>query len=457
MCVSMRICGGFPVFIWKWCLILFLVATLTLRPSSSSGSSSFLTFRQTLEQRPLFAEDMTVEQQQRSVQDEKSPVQQPAPLPRLAYMISGSKGDYEQMRRTLQALYHPRNVYILHLDLDAQPRERLELARYVRSEPVFIEVGNVLVIAKSNLVTYRGPTMVSSTLHGAAILLKSRKDWDWFINLSAADYPLITQDDLLHVLSYLPRELNFMEHTSAIGWKEYYRAKPIIIDPGLYVGKKSDIFYISQRRSLPTTFRLFQGSAWTVMSRSFIQYCIMGWDNLPRTLLMYYTNFVSSPEGYFHTVICNSEQYRNTTVNHDLHYIAWHTPPRQHPLSLTLMHFRNMTQSGAAFARKFRKDDPVLDVIDKQLLGRQPGKFTPGGWCVGTSPDEDRCSVIGDTAILRPGPGAKRFEGLIVSQLVPATFRANQCVLPEDRPVLLRQQSHHSSEVGSKQTSRLFS
>ncbi len=193
------------------------------------------------------------------------------------------------------------------------------------------------------------------------------------------------------------------------------------------------------------------------MSRSFMQYCIMGWDNLPRTLLMYYTNFVSSPEGYFHTVICNSEQYRNTTVNHDLHYIAWHTPPRQHPLSLTLTHFRNMTQSGAAFARKFRKDDPVLDVIDKQLLGRQPGKFTPGGWCIGTSADQDRCSVIGDTAILCPGPGAKRFEGLIDSQLVPATFRANQCVLPEDRPVLLRRQSHHSPEVGSKQTSRLFS
>ncbi len=53
-------------------VILFLVATLILRPSSSSGSSSFLAFRQTLEQRPLFAEDMTVEQQQRSVQDEKA-------------------------------------------------------------------------------------------------------------------------------------------------------------------------------------------------------------------------------------------------------------------------------------------------------------------------------------------------------------------------------------------------
>lgn len=109
----------------------------------------------------------------------------------------------------------------------------------------------------------------------------------------------------------------------------------------------------------------------------------MGWDNLPRILLMYYTNFVSSPEGYFHTVICNSQEFKNTTVNHDLHYIAWDTPPKQHPLSLTLKDFQNMTRSGAPFARKFDKDDPVLNFIDKQLLGRSPGKFTPGGWCIG--------------------------------------------------------------------------
>lgn len=26
--------------------------------------------------------------------------------------------------------------------------------------------------------------------------------------------------DLLHIFSYLPRDLNFLEHTSNIGWKE---------------------------------------------------------------------------------------------------------------------------------------------------------------------------------------------------------------------------------------------
>ena len=43
-------------------------------------------------------------------------------------------------------------------------------------------------------MTYRGPTMVANTLHAAAILLREGGDWDWFINLSASDYPLVTQD-----------------------------------------------------------------------------------------------------------------------------------------------------------------------------------------------------------------------------------------------------------------------
>jgi protein xylosyltransferase len=70
----------------------------------------------------------------------------------------------------------------------------VELIRFVKLHPTFAQFGNVHVIAKSNLVTYKGPTMVASTLHAAAILLKESKDWDWFINLSGSDYPLVTQD-----------------------------------------------------------------------------------------------------------------------------------------------------------------------------------------------------------------------------------------------------------------------
>ncbi|MBA0620889.1 hypothetical protein Godav_006556 [Gossypium davidsonii] len=346
--------------------------------------------------------------------------------PRLAYLISGTKGDSRRMMRTLQAVYHPRNQYVLHLDLEAPPRERLELTNMVKIDPTFREVENVRVMAQSNLVTYKGPTMIACTLQAIAILLKESLDWDWFLNLSASDYPLVTQDDLLHVFSNLSRNLNFIEHTQIAGWKLNSRAKPIIVDPGLYLSKKSDIAWTTQRRSLPTSFKLFTGSAWVALTRTFVEYCIWGWDNLPRTILMYYTNFVSSPEGYFHTVICNTDEFRSTAISHDLHYIAWDTPPKQHPVSLSMKDFDKMVKSNAPFARKFHKNDPVLDKIDKELLGRT-GRFAAGAWCIGGSEGgADPCSVRGNDSVFAPGPGAKRLQELLKT-LMSEDSRKKQC------------------------------
>uniref|UniRef100_A0A7N0RC14 Uncharacterized protein n=1 Tax=Kalanchoe fedtschenkoi TaxID=63787 RepID=A0A7N0RC14_KALFE len=348
--------------------------------------------------------------------------------PRLAYLISGTKGDSHRMMRTLQAVYHPRNHYILHLDLEAPPRERLDLTMSVKGDSTFRQVKNVRVMAQSNLVTYKGPTMFATTLQAIALLFKDTSHWDWFINLSASDYPLVTQDDLLHIFSNLSRNLNFIEHATIHGWKLSQRVRPIIVDPGLYLSKKSDLAVTTQRRSLPTSFKLFTGSAWVILTRTFLEYCIWGWDNLPRRVLMYYTNFISSPEGYFHTVICNVEEFRTTAISHDLHYIAWDNPPKQHPISLTIKDFDNMVNSGAPFARKFAKNDPVLDKIDKELLHRT-NRFAPGAWCVGSSDDgDDPCSILGDDTVFKPGPGAERLYKLVTG-LLSEEMSSKQCPL----------------------------
>ncbi|XP_042459762.1 beta-glucuronosyltransferase GlcAT14B-like [Zingiber officinale] len=346
-----------------------------------------------------------------------------ARIPRLAYLVSGSKGDLDRLWRALRALYHPRNFYVVHLDREAPAMERQALAARVANDSLFAAVGNVVVIEKANMVTYRGPTMVANTLHAGALLLKQSKDWDWFINLSASDYPLVTQDDILHAFSSLPRNISFVEHTSRLAWKEEHRAKPVIVDPGLYLDKKTNVFWVSQKRDLPTAFKLFTGSAWVALSREFLEFCVWGWDNLPRILLMYYTNFVSAPEGYFQTVICNAPEFAGTVANHDLHYIRWDVPPKQHPHVLTLDDLPQMVSSGAPFARKFPRDGHVLDRIDQQLLGRANGSFVPGGWCVGDPP----CSEVGDMAALRPGKGAERVARLMNGIIRSNKFAENQC------------------------------
>ena len=37
------------------------------------------------------------------------------------------------------------------------------------------------------------------------------------------------------------------------------RAMPLIVDPGLHMTTKSEIFWVSPRRTLPTAFKLFTG------------------------------------------------------------------------------------------------------------------------------------------------------------------------------------------------------
>nr|GEY70377.1 beta-glucuronosyltransferase GlcAT14C [Tanacetum cinerariifolium] len=221
---------------------------------------------------------------------------------------------------------------------------------------------------------------------------------------------------ILHIFSYLPRDLNFLEHTTNIGWKEHQRARPIVIDPGLYHSKKSGVFWAKEKRSMPASFKLFMGSSWVVLTRPFLEFCIWGWDNLPRTLLMYYTNFLSSSEGYFHTVLCNHKDYQNTTVNHDMHFIKWDNPPKQYPVNLTIQHFPEMVESGAPFGHSFAKDDPVLDKIDVELLERtRPLRRSVQN------------SVFGKTDAIRPSMSSKRLEKLVSNLLSTENFRPKQC------------------------------
>ncbi|KAL1821151.1 hypothetical protein ACET3Z_016020 [Daucus carota] len=350
-------------------------------------------------------------------------------LQQFAYLISASKGDVVKLKRTVLALYHPGNYYLIHMDSEASEDEHSEIAEFVASYDVFEQMENIWVVDKPNLVTYRGPTMLSATLHAMSILLRKASEWDWFINLSASDYPLVTQDDLILAFSDLPRDLNFVQHSSNLGWKVNKRANPVMIDPGLYSLNKSEIMWADKQRPVPTAFKLYTGSAWTVLSRSFAEYCIVGWENLPRTLLMYYTNFVSSPEGYFQTVICNSEEYRNTTVNHDLHYIAWDYPPKQHPRLLGFRDYRKMILSHRPFARKFKQDHGVLDRIDRDLLSRQNGEFTTGGWCYKRDNSTESCSGLQREkfGLLRPGTGARRLRSLLRKTLYTDDFETRQC------------------------------
>lgn len=159
-----------------------------------------------------------------------------------------------------------------------------------------------------------------------------------------------------------------------------------------------------------------------LLSRKFIEFCILGTDNLPRTLLMYLSNTPASTSVYFPTILCNSHQFNRTTINHSLSYSSLNS--RQQARLLNSSDFLELVQSGAAFASAFPQNDPVLERIDRELLQRSPDKPVPGGWCLGES-SEERCTIWGDADVLKPGLGAKRLEKRLVQLL---SNELTQCV-----------------------------
>lgn len=44
-----------------------------------------------------------------------------------------------------------------------------------------------------------------------------------------------------------------------VGFCRSRKLKPIIVDPGLYLSEKTEMFYATQKRELPNSFSLFTG------------------------------------------------------------------------------------------------------------------------------------------------------------------------------------------------------
>lgn len=347
--------------------------------------------------------------------DAYSPDAEPAAPPRrgpgyppvFAYYITGGRGDCLRMTRLLKAAYHPRNRYLLHLDAGAGAYERARLARYVRSEQVFLEYANVHVVGKGDALDGRGPSAVAAVLRGAAVLLRVGAEWDWLVTLSAADYPLVTQDDLLYAFSSVPRDLSFIDHRPD---SETHHV--VVLDQNLLQSTNAEISIASGHREKPDAFELFRGSPWPILSRAFTEHCVAAPDNLPRTLLMYFSNSLQAKEFYFQTVMANSPRFRNSTVNHSLRVNVPPPPPQS---AGRQARYDALVGGGAAFAGRFGDDEALLQRIDEEVLRRPLDGITPGEWCaVGSGEDgAGECSVGGDIDAVRQGAAGRKLASLM--------------------------------------------
>lgn len=148
---------------------------------------------------------------------------------------------------------------------------------------------------------------------------------------------------------------------------------------------------------------------------------------------MYFTNVAYAMESYFQTVICNSPEFQNTTINNDLRYFIWDNPPKLDPLFLNQSNYKDMIKSRAAFARRFVEDEPVLQVVDQKILKRPTNGVALGKWCSVLSKEQngenadDQCSSWSDINAIKQKKAGKRLKSLVLELVSDQKMHENQC------------------------------
>ncbi|GJD06202.1 Beta-glucuronosyltransferase GlcAT14B [Galdieria sulphuraria] len=291
----------------------------------------------------------------------------------LAFFIQVSESNLHMFPRMFNKIYHDKNVYAIHFDKHVSEQDMEEALKNIG----FKQSNNVILLPREK-VSYWGISMLLNTISAITELLDKSSHWDYFINLSAADYPLITPSKLRQLFAQAAGEpeYNFIQVLGANAARDHdYRVKQIHFDPALFDAEGNDLYTISDRShpyARQDNMNIQKGEAWMILSRSFCRYVTREMD--PKRYLIRFATASASDELYFQTVFWNSP-YRPTIVNRIFRAIFWFHPlngtsgARPYNLDQASLFYDYIRCTGALFARKFMDtNSETLAIIDRELL-----------------------------------------------------------------------------------------
>ncbi|XP_072045192.1 N-acetyllactosaminide beta-1,6-N-acetylglucosaminyl-transferase-like isoform X1 [Amphiura filiformis] len=157
-----------------------------------------------------------------------------------------------QVERLLRAIYHPQNVYCLHVDYKSSPEFFQAMCRLCGC------FDNVFVASKRSNVEWGSISALKADLHCMRDLFKHPVQWKYVINLCGKDFPLKTNLELV-------RQLKAYENHNCIeGYiykKHEHRTKYTI--------------YTHTKKTLPPhNITIYKGDTYIAGTREFINFII---------------------------------------------------------------------------------------------------------------------------------------------------------------------------------------
>lgn len=304
---------------------------------------------------------------------------------RIAYFIQVGADSVEMLPRLFSRVHHADNVYVLHLDAKIVDEEQKKVMDCVAGDA---EYRLNMHFLPSEMVTYKGISMVLNTLAGMTLAMRKDPGWDYFINLSGADYPLLgpqAQRKLLARPGVSPGRLNFFSMFPQKEWAPYakFRVKYQYWDPAVvgYEDEESRLRRMKDFRVNPLEpyrrYEFVKAEAWMILSQPLCDFLLR--SEYAKKMLMNHAHVLSAPEHFFANVVWNHPMWRKTLVRDAFRKVVWHHKRHrggQHPYVLDKTgrdpyeFWVYVQYTRSLFARKFSTPSSlILDRIDVELSG----------------------------------------------------------------------------------------
>ncbi|TWW75698.1 Beta-1,3-galactosyl-O-glycosyl-glycoprotein beta-1,6-N-acetylglucosaminyltransferase 3 [Takifugu flavidus] len=164
----------------------------------------------------------------------------------------------EMFERLLRAIYTPQNVYCVHVDQKSKDEFKAAVVGIISCLP------NVFLATKLESVVYASWSRVQADLNCMRDLLDSKVKWKYMLNTCGADFPIKTNREMVQALKTL-KGMNSMESETTNEnkkgrWLYHHQVTDEVI--------RTDV----EKSPPPIKTPMFSGSAYIVVSRTFVQH-----------------------------------------------------------------------------------------------------------------------------------------------------------------------------------------
>lgn len=291
------------------------------------------------------------------------------PVAKIAYYIHADNSTASQVPHLLQRLHHPFNIHLVHFDATVPKAQAAEV--YRRALAAIPPSATNVHLLPAQFATQSGISAVLNTLSAISFLLREDDEWHYFINLSAADYPLVPPDAQRRLLSRaVDHESNFIELAAGKEARQIYvrHASQFHVDLAVTEQTPGQVQALDGQNPLAyhTSFVPATASPYMMLSRQFAHFATT--SNEARIVLPS-VGYIRWPAQHFFAILAwNSAEFNGTVVPNAFRLSV----PRMDSQSDEVVEqflddknvlktpLANLRDATAFFAHKFRRFDGEL-------------------------------------------------------------------------------------------------